>query len=147
MDKIQFKTLFNSRIFNSKFDSKCWNWQDSIQEYIHSIRKRGYRSPLLWQMHVCHCCHLSPTTVETSFHQSPRPYLDRHCFLPLPGHCCTIWVPSNRICKYNIIQIETWLSSDFYPSRTYLLQVLFLGQTVKSQWGLCSVPCISRRTL
>ena len=62
LDKIQFKTLFNSkkfnskiysiskisRIFNSKFDSKCWNWQDSIQQYIHSIRKRGYRSPLLW---------------------------------------------------------------------------------------------------
>ena len=60
LDKIQFKTLFNSkklnsknysiskisRIFNSKFDSKCWNWQDSIQQYIHSIRKRGYRSPL-----------------------------------------------------------------------------------------------------
>ena len=36
-----------SRIFNSKFDSKCWNWQDSIQQYIHSIRKRGYRSHLL----------------------------------------------------------------------------------------------------
>lgn len=61
LDKIQFKTLFNSnkfnsknysiskfsRIFNSKFDSKCWNWKDSIQQYIHSIRKRGYRSPLI----------------------------------------------------------------------------------------------------
>ena len=60
LHKIQFKTLFNSkklnsknysiskisRIFNSKFDSKYWNWQDSIQQYIHSIRKRGYRSPL-----------------------------------------------------------------------------------------------------
>ena len=63
LDKIQFKTLFNSnkfnsknysiskisRIFNSKFDSKCWNRQDSIQQYIHSIRKRGYRSPLSHQ--------------------------------------------------------------------------------------------------
>ena len=47
LDKIQFKTLLNSKKFNSKFDSKCWNWQDSIQQYIHSIRKRGYRSPLL----------------------------------------------------------------------------------------------------
>ena len=32
--------------FNSKFDSKCWIWQDSIQQYIHSITKHGYRSPL-----------------------------------------------------------------------------------------------------
>ena len=33
--------------FNSKFDSKCWIWQDSIQQYIHSITKHGYRSPLV----------------------------------------------------------------------------------------------------
>ena len=59
--KIQFKKIFNSKIcnskkysiqkfakkFNSKFDSKCWIWQDSIQQYIHSITKHGYRSPLL----------------------------------------------------------------------------------------------------
>ena len=32
--------------FNSKFDSKCWIWQDSIQQYIHSITNYGYRSPL-----------------------------------------------------------------------------------------------------
>ena len=54
LDKIQFKTLFNSRIFNSKFDSKYWNWQDSIQQHIHSIRKRGYRSPLSeWERKSC----------------------------------------------------------------------------------------------
>ena len=59
--KIQFKKIFNSKIcnskkysiqkfakkFNSKFDSKCWMWQDSIQQYIHSITKHGYRSPLV----------------------------------------------------------------------------------------------------
>ena len=53
LNKIQFKKLFNSKNsqkFNLKksriFNSKCGNWQDSIQQYIHSIRKRGYRSPL-----------------------------------------------------------------------------------------------------
>ena len=58
--KIQFKKIFNSKIcnskkysiqkfakkFNSKFDSKCWIWQDSIQQYIHSITNYGYCSPL-----------------------------------------------------------------------------------------------------
>ena len=58
--KIQFKKIFRSKQynskkcsiqkfakkFNSKFDSKCWIWQDSIQQYIHSITNYGYRSPL-----------------------------------------------------------------------------------------------------
>ena len=51
---IQFKNLQFKKYsiqkfakkFNSKFDSKFWIWQDSIQQYIHSITKHGYRSPL-----------------------------------------------------------------------------------------------------
>ena len=60
-NKIQFKGLFNiifSGIFNSKnysiiffpgkFNSKILIWLDSIQWNIHSIRKPGYRPPLLY---------------------------------------------------------------------------------------------------
>ena len=31
-----------------KFDSKCWNWQDSIQ----NLTKRGYRSPFIHFDHI-----------------------------------------------------------------------------------------------
>ena len=71
--KIQFKKIFNSKIcnskkysiqkfakkFNSKFDSKFWIWQDSIQQYIHSITKHGYRSPLP----SCHPIYISWKTI------------------------------------------------------------------------------------
>ena len=41
-----YSKFFISDQFNSKFNSKLWNWLDSIQQNIHSIWKCGYRSGL-----------------------------------------------------------------------------------------------------